>query len=155
MTTGLEGVRIGAYRLDMLPVISSSGSGAGQGGVTTTLLQANIVGFAGSYTFYPVVAADATGDMALPMATTSATLAPSLLYAAHHAGDVRGELGGMVLLAHGGQPASQHWGDYLGAALAPSGDSTASPEVWVAGAVNDSAPGGWHTTIWQLGIGGD
>lgn len=157
--------RAAAYWLDLTPaVVSSATSGtSGAGGQTgnakpvVKVNQSGIFGFAGGYTFYPTIAADASGDVALLVGAASPGITPSLLLGWRHARDAAGTMGSngdTVRLQAGASDApyaDRHWGDFMGAAFPPA-SAGSTPTVWVAGPYMTDYPTQWQTLVWQMPI---
>lgn len=93
----------------------------GNPGGSPTLLQQGIRGGAGSRS-YPSLAVDASGDLLLHYAYSSASAYPGVRYAAHVASDAAGTLGTETVVKAGEAFVDgSRWGDYAGVAVDPNG----------------------------------
>jgi hypothetical protein len=101
-------------------------------GLTVTQ-QGNVGGediAAGTYTFFPSIAVDSMGNMALGFAASAPTIFPGAYYTARAAGDAAGTVQSSGTLATGqafyirtfGGPRNR-WGDYTGTVVDPANDS--------------------------------
>ncbi len=92
---------------------------------------------AGTHTFFPSIAVNSAGDVAIGFSASAATIFPSAAYAVHTAGDASGTIRGSVSLAPGvasyirtfddvafppcaTPPAENRWGDYSATVVDPT-----------------------------------
>ena len=114
----------------------------------------------GTYTYYPAVMVDVTGNMAMGFSASNSGIYPGAYYATRLASDPAGSIGGSAPLALGLDyynrrfgGARVRWGDYSGIAVDPVDDMT----FWVyneyagqRGTVLPQLPaedGRWHTKL--------
>ena len=121
-------------------------------GATPTLVQSGrIAAAAGEYTFFPSVAVNDGGSVALVYGRSSATLNPTLEVAGRLPCDPSGVLGASTVIGASTTipPAttSLRWGDYFAATVDPADGRT----FWVIGEIQNAA--GWTTEIASLRIG--
>jgi hypothetical protein len=109
-------------------------------------------GDAGTYYYYPAVRTDSVGDLVAVFSGSSATsgsLLPSVLASQQLTSDSKNTLETPIIVHQGDTPYTQsaRWGDYSGAGVDPSDDTT----VWIGGeyATNlaGSAWGTWITSV--------
>ena len=118
---------------------------------TPTLVQSGrIAAIGGEHTFFPALAVNDSGSMALVYGRSSATLHPTIEVAGRVSCDATGTLGASTVVASsttspGGN--NPRWGDYFGAAVDPADGST----FWVIG--ERQIASGWTTEIVSFRVG--
>gem|GEM_PF-1609686 len=119
-------------------------------------------GALGAYVFYPAVAVDGSGDLAVVYSASSASLAAGVGTAGQAAGNAPDTLFSGPWLESGAGAyvdgtSGPRWGDYSGAAAAPvaSGSGwTWGPDIWVDGEYTAAAKTvDWGTAAAQLTFG--
>ncbi|MGI8912441.1 MAG: hypothetical protein ACR2JY_01415 [Chloroflexota bacterium] len=117
-----------------------------------TLLQDFDAGTNGVSTFYPGVAMDQTGNLALVYSTASATINPSVVVSGQTAGTTGTLLPATIVQPGAVSSNGTRWGDYFGAAVDPANPAT----VWLNGefaiAIDGSGLPNWGTEIAQVSI---
>ena len=120
-------------------------------GAAPTLVQSGrIAATGGAHTFFPAVAVNDGGSMAIVYGRSSQTLHPLLEVAGRLPCDPPGTLGASSVIASSTtSPAGtgRRWGDYFGATVDPVDGRT----FWVIGEVQVAS--GWRTEITSLRIG--
>ncbi len=111
---------------------------------TPTLGQSGtILPSTGESTFFPAIAANARGDVAVAYGASSLTVYPQVSISARRALDPTGTMSQSTVLANGTTAptaAGNRWGDYFGIAVDPVNDCT----FWCIGEIGGSA---WSTAI--------
>ena len=111
---------------------------------TPTLAQSGtILPSTGESTFYPAIAANARGDVAVAYGASSLTVFPNLSISGRRASDATGTMSQSTMLGTGSTgPATtgNRWGDYFGIAVDPLNDCT----FWSIGEIGG---GSWSTVI--------
>jgi len=111
---------------------------------TPTLGQSGtILPSTGESTFYPAIAANARGDVAVAYGASSLTVFPNLSISGRRASDATGTMSQSTMLGTGSTgPATtgNRWGDYFGIAVDPLNDCT----FWSIGEIGG---GSWSTVI--------
>ena len=99
------------------------------------------------FDYYPVLAEDASGDLAVEFATSDSTIYPSLAIAGQSWDASANTISGSSWLAQGTSPqTSTRYGDYFGAATDPSNPHS----LWVEGEYTGNAA--WNTWIANVGV---
>jgi hypothetical protein len=111
---------------------------------TPTLGQSGtILPSTGESTFFPAIAANARGDVAVAYGASSLTVFPNVSISARRALDTNGTMSQSTMLATGSTSpttAGNRWGDYFGIAVDPVNDCT----FWCIGETGGSS---WSTAI--------
>jgi hypothetical protein len=111
---------------------------------TPTLAQSGtILPSTGESTFYPAIAANARGDVAVAYGASSLTVFPNLSISGRRASDPTGTMSQSTMLGTGSTSpttAGNRWGDYFGIAVDPANDCT----FWSIGEIGG---GSWSTVI--------
>ena len=111
---------------------------------TPTLGQSGtILPSTGESTFFPAIAANARGDVAVAYGASSLTVYPQVSISARRALDPTGTMSQSTVLANGTTAptaAGNRWGDYFGIAVDPLNDCT----FWCIGETGGSS---WSTVI--------
>jgi serine/threonine-protein kinase len=151
--TGDPSTRAAIFWVDLLPTLTTkNASDPAHRQVSVRINQQGIYGSGYMWFFYPVIAADASGNMVLFSEVAASWLYPHLMVTSRRQSDPANLFGGakrnFVFLPVDSSPfGGQHWGDYLGGAAVTDG---ATSSVWVAGPYIDSHTQTWQTTLWQI-----
>jgi hypothetical protein len=121
-------------------------------GVPFTLLQAGEIDPGGeNHTFFPAVAENARGDIAVVFGNSAATKRPAVKIVSRKASDPAGETGGLTTLVNSTANAGGRWGDYFEMCIDPVDDRT----FWCVGEYQIGGGANWGTWIASLTITGD
>jgi len=121
------------------------------GGSPTLAQSGNVDPGAGVHTFFPALAPDAFGNVAMVTAMSSSSTFASVQALGRLAGDPPGSMGDLVELETGSATANGRWGDYFDIAVDPTDDTT----FWMVGEYASDI--GWETWIgtFTLACGAD
>ena len=115
---------------------------------TPVLVQSgNISPGAGVHTFFPAIASDTFGNVAMVTGMSSSSTYASVQATGRKSGDAPGTMGELEELVVGNATANGRWGDYFDIALDPTDGRT----FWMVG--EHQSPGGWRTWIGSFSIG--
>lgn len=118
------------------------------GGGSPSLAQSgNIDPGAGIHTFFPAIASDTFGNVAMVIAMSSSSTYASVQALGRLAGDAPGTMGDPVELEIGDATANGRWGDYFDITVDPNDDTT----FWMVGEY--ASNGGWRTWIGEFSLG--
>ena len=122
----------------------------------TVFEQGTYAGAAGDMThrWMGSAAMNAAGDLAVGYSASSASIFPSIRYAARYSGDPAGSLAQgeqEIFTGTGAQTGSSRWGDYSNLSLDPADDTTFwyTQETYAV-----TSPTGWTTKVAKLNVGG-
>jgi len=117
-------------------------------GPSPALVQSgNVDAGPGVYTFFPAIASNRFGNVAMVMAASSASEFASVQATGRLRTDPPGTMGSPTQLTIGSRGADGRWGDYFYIALDPNDDTT----FWMIGQVQE--PFGWQTWIQSFTVG--
>lgn len=107
--------------------------------------------------FYPALVADSAENVVLFSEVCGPKLEPSLIFTSRLSGDPVGTMGGrknsfLFLPGDTAVYRGSHWGDYVGAGLAPTSSNGKSASIWIAGPRVASDSGLWHTDLWNIPV---
>ena len=107
-----------------------------------TLLQSGNVELPNNLSsFFPAIAANNRGEIAMVMASANSTTLPALYIVGRKAGDSLGQMGVPTLVASGTHGADGRWGDYFDMTVDPNNDQI----FWYVGEYQTAA--GWQTYV--------
>ena len=110
-----------------------------------TLLQSGDVSIPGIpnglSSFFPAIAPNKRGEVAMVIATANSTTNPQLQIIGRKVNDTLGEMGTPVIVSSGNSGAKGRWGDYFDMTVDPNNDI----RFWYVGEVQNSS--GWQTVV--------
>ena len=117
------------------------------GGAPSLAQSGNIDPGAGIHTFFPAIASDAYGNVAMVIAMSSSNTYASVQALGRVPNDPPGTMGDLNELETGNATANGRWGDYFDITVDPTDDTT----FWMVGEY--ASPGGWRTWIGEFSLG--
>ena len=109
--------------------------------VAPTLAQSGDATVAGKSTFFPAIAQNKRGEVAIIVASANDTSVPTLHLVGRKQGDPLGVMGLPTLVATSETGADGRWGDYFDMTIDPNNDT----RFWYVGEYQ--ANSGWHTVV--------